>query len=352
MKRNFRYWVVAGILIFAGSARAQDDTLRVLFIGNSHTYVNNVPALFAGLSQAGGHALVTDMNAVGGYTLLQHTTNQVTLDKIALGTWDYVVIQEHSLYPVIDYYRFESFYPAARVLDSLIGVSGQQTALYMTWGRPNGGLWSIQGHYTIDFADYFQMQDSVSASCRMIADELPALLLPAGDAWATAHHWDSTVALWQSDNIHATLKGSYLAACVFYFVFYQSSPVGLPYYGGLSPEDADFLQRAADATILDISGDLSNPPQSFALFYNFPNPFNSSTSMMFELAQEGRVDLSIYDIAGRSVRTLVAGQLTAGGHKIIWDGCDETGEAVASGVYLSVLRQGSAVSAIRIVLQK
>jgi len=349
MPLRIRSLFLVCIQLLPVSIKAQDDTLRVLFVGNSHTYMNDVPLLFVNLSLSGGHPAVKDMSAPGGYTLLQHTTNQTTLDKIALGTWDYVVLQEHSLYPVIDFYRFGSWYPSAHILDSLITALGQRTAIYMTWGRPNGGQWSIGGHYSIDFEDYFQMQDSVSAATQMLAGELPALLLPAGDAWATARSWDSTIALWQSDNIHATLKGSYLAACVFYAVFYQASPVGLPYFGGLSPEDALFLQRAADQTV---SVDDSSPhaPESFALFQNYPNPFNASTILALELSHEGHVDLAIYDLLGKQIRILADGSLPEGLHKIAWDGCDDGGKAVTSGIYFSVLRQENFSASAKLVL--
>jgi hypothetical protein len=328
MIKKLELALIACVVLSASPAGAQDDTLRVLFVGNSHTYMNNVPLLFANLSQSGGHPVATDMSAPGGYTLLQHTTNDTTLTKISLGIWDYVVLQEQSLYPVIDFYRFGSYYPAARTLDSLITDLGQRTAIYMTWGRPAGGQWSIGGHYSIDFVDFFQMQDSVSAACEMIADELAAVLLPAGDAWATARTWDSTVNLWQVDNIHATLKGSYLAACVFYAVLFNASPVGLPYSAGLSPDDALFLQRAAEQTVLDVGDDSSPAPELFGLLQNYPNPFNSQTVIRFHLAEEAPVVVDIFDLLGRKVATPLDAYMPAGNHSVIWNPADRP-----SGIY-------------------
>jgi hypothetical protein len=354
IKRTEKFWVcpIAAILLLTIPASAQDDTARVLFIGNSHTYVNNLPSLFANLSLSGGHPVITDMSAPGGYTLQQHTTNQITLDKIALGTWDYVFLQEHSLYPVIDFYRFGSYYPSARILDSLIISLGQRTAIYMTWGRPNGGQWSIGGHYSIDFEDFFQMQDSVSVACGMIAEELSAVLLPAGDAWATARTWDSTVELWDQDNIHATLKGSYLAACVFYAVIFNSSPVGLPYIAGLSPDEALFLQQAADETVLDVAEEPPSQPESFILFQNYPNPFNSGTMLLFEVKFEGPLELAIYNILGERIRTLVDSNKAAGRHCVRWDCADDKGLPVASGTYFAILVQEEDIKSTKLMLIK
>jgi hypothetical protein len=70
---------------------------------------------------------------------------------------------------------------------------------------------------------------------------------------------------------------------------------------------------------------------------NHPNPFNQSTSISFQLAQDGPVQLLIYDAIGRPVRRLLEGASTAGFHHILWDGCDETGSGVASGVYFARL---------------
>ena len=68
-----------------------------------------------------------------------------------------------------------------------------------------------------------------------------------------------------------------------------------------------------------------------------PNPFNPRTVISFELGRAGPVSLVIYDITGRSVRTLVTHELAQGLHSSVWDGRDEAGRAVSSGVYCSRL---------------
>lgn len=73
---------------------------------------------------------------------------------------------------------------------------------------------------------------------------------------------------------------------------------------------------------------------------NYPNPFNPETSVPFSLPQSGRTRLAVYDVAGRLVRILVDGVLPAGGHHARWDGLDDTGRAVASGVYVIRLSAG------------
>jgi hypothetical protein len=73
------------------------------------------------------------------------------------------------------------------------------------------------------------------------------------------------------------------------------------------------------------------------LYQNHPNPFNPRTTIKFSLAQAGPAKLIIYDVNGRKVKTLVNGLQTAGTHEIVWDGMDDTGNPVSSGVFWSQL---------------
>jgi flagellar hook assembly protein FlgD len=77
----------------------------------------------------------------------------------------------------------------------------------------------------------------------------------------------------------------------------------------------------------------SRPPDRFALYQNIPNPFNPTTVIRFDTAREGNVELRIYDGSGKLIRTLVDRHLPATNHEVTWDGRDDGGAAVASGVY-------------------
>jgi hypothetical protein len=84
-----------------------------------------------------------------------------------------------------------------------------------------------------------------------------------------------------------------------------------------------------------------------------PNPFNPATVLSFTLPTDARVDLAVYDLMGRRVRTLVAGESRAAGrHEMAWDGCDQSGQAVAAGVYVYRLEAGAEVLSGRMALVK
>ena len=94
------------------------------------------------------------------------------------------------------------------------------------------------------------------------------------------------------------------------------------------------------------------PAARTALFSNKPNPFNPSTTIRFQLAQRGEVSLQIFDQAGRLVRHLVQESMDAGPHAVQWNGRDDSGQSVASGVYQYRLRAGNEVISRRMVLLK
>ncbi|MBN1155530.1 DNRLRE domain-containing protein [candidate division KSB1 bacterium] len=89
---------------------------------------------------------------------------------------------------------------------------------------------------------------------------------------------------------------------------------------------------------------VTNPPnrqpETFALHQNYPNPFNQATSIPFTLKSPGKVSLRIYNLLGHEVRTLYDGELSAGEHRLGWDGQDVNSLPVASGVYLYELSTG------------
>lgn len=101
------------------------------------------------------------------------------------------------------------------------------------------------------------------------------------------------------------------------------------------------------------AGEIALVPQAFELLQNFPNPFNPETSMRYNLPEAAAVSLVIYDQLGRKVRTLLNGvSQPAGYHSVLWDGRDETGRAVATGIYLYKITAGAQSQVRKMVLQK
>ena len=86
------------------------------------------------------------------------------------------------------------------------------------------------------------------------------------------------------------------------------------------------------------------------LFHPAPNPFNPSTKLKFNLVQDCRVNLSIYNLKGQLVKQLINEWVSAGAHEAIWAGRDENGRGVASGVYFARMQAGKVVMTQRLAL--
>jgi hypothetical protein len=100
------------------------------------------------------------------------------------------------------------------------------------------------------------------------------------------------------------------------------------------------------------AGNGSARPERFVLHQNYPNPFNLATSIGYTLKTDGLVNLTIYNILGQKIRTLIDQKEPAGNYSVQWDSRDEKGRVVAGGVYFYVLKTGDYVSSRKMVLLK
>jgi hypothetical protein len=240
------------VIMLAASGCAPEDNchslqntgpvVRILFIGNSYTYVNDLPGMFTKLACSGGHQVETGMAAEGGWTLAQHAASSQTLDKVQFQKWDFIVLQEQSEIPAIQDARIQTMYPAVRQLVHSIRVAGAQPLLFMTWGHKEGDA-------PYGLATYYDMQAQLSTGYAGIAQELNVPVVPVGSAWLRGQTQANPLDLWQADGSHPTEQGSYLAACVFYAAIFHQSPVGLGYLAGVDPATVQTLQTLAAGTL-------------------------------------------------------------------------------------------------------
>jgi hypothetical protein len=238
-------------LLFAPTLSSSQST-SILFVGNSYTYVNDLPQLVKDITLSKGDSVTTDMSAPGGYTFQNHCTNATTLAKINSGLFDFVVLQEQSQLPAFPPSQVATdVYPYAKQLDSLIhrANSCATTVYYMTWGRKYGDASNCSAYPPI--CTYSGMQERLRESYMTMADSNSALVAPAGMAWNTSWSTDSSINLWQGDLSHPTLEGSYLTACTMYATIFRKSPVGAFVPSGLDSTTASFLQDVAVNTVLD-----------------------------------------------------------------------------------------------------
>ncbi|GGZ91856.1 T9SS type A sorting domain-containing protein [Algibacter mikhailovii] len=220
-------------ILFALILKAQ-DTKNVLFLGNSYTFYNDLPALIEQLASSNGDTFTHGKNTMGFYSLIEHANNNQSVDLINASDWDHVVLQEFSTLPA---YTYLDFYDGASQLLQLINPSNtclNKAILYMTWGRENSTDYPYNEHQQLTTDAYNTMAESFKTE-----------VSPVGVAWKKVRDDNDPINLYDPDGSHPSYAGSYLAACVFYATIFDKSPVGLSFTGSLSKDDASYLQQKA-----------------------------------------------------------------------------------------------------------
>jgi hypothetical protein len=252
MKLHFLYLWSTLFLILPASAQ---NSLSVLFLGNSYTSVNNLPQLVSSMATSAGKTLITDSSVPGGQTLSGHLFSSASMAKIRQGGWDYVILQEQSQLPTIDYYRYNEMYPAMFALKDSITAWNPCAKImtYMTWGRRFGGQQcDPAGDFCSPvFTNFNHMQDSLTSAYLNISNGLNIQCAPVGVAWKNVLN-DTNLVLHSSDNSHPVLSGSYLAACVIHSCLWKKQASGLAYNAGLSPSLSAYLQQMSDQTVFPV----------------------------------------------------------------------------------------------------
>lgn len=176
------------------------EKLRILFIGNSHTYYNDMPEMVARRFREGGFDCEVTMLAHGGWFLEQHVQEPDVKFNILHGHYDYVVLQEHS-HP---FGPEEKLFAAVRQLDQWIREAGARTVIYMTWAKK----------------DEQQEQARMTAAFRQIAEETKSLLAPVGEDWWVYRKSWPNLEMYSEDGAHASEAGSDFAAKCIWSVIY------------------------------------------------------------------------------------------------------------------------------------
>jgi hypothetical protein len=225
---------------------------KVLFLGNSYTQANNLPQMIADIAHSAGDSLFYDFNTPGGYTFEGHSINATSLSKISSNNWNYVVLQEQSQLPSFPPSQVQTeVYPYADSLNSKIkkNDSCTKTLFYMTWGRKNGDAGNCASYPPV--CTYLGMQQRLKESYLEMANALGAEVCPAGIAWKHFRQTNPLVELYQADESHPTVTGTYLVACTFYASVFHKSPVGLFIPSGITASLADTIQRTAYNAVFD-----------------------------------------------------------------------------------------------------
>lgn len=185
------------------------EGLRVLYLGSSLTYANEMPAIVQAFAAATGKSLDFTVVAKGGASFEDHWKQGDALRKIKQGGWSFVVLQQGpSTLPE----SRENMRRYARHFSEPIHKAGARPALYMVWPS----------------ADRMAYFDDVRETYTLTAQDMGGMMVPAGEAWRGVWRREPQAPLLKRDGVHPTALGSFTIALSIFSMLYGRSPLGLP----------------------------------------------------------------------------------------------------------------------------
>ena len=211
----FKYLCIAIFFIGLSNenlAQVKNDTLSVLFVGNSYTYFSNMPQIVSLISDRTAVKLITSKSTAGGATLSNHWNGEKglkTKERITNGNYDIVVLQEHSMGTIEGK---DDFLKYSKKLSDLIKDSGAKPYFYVTWAREKVP----------------QYQETITGAYQQAARKNGCGLVLVGEAWKQARALRPGIELFTADGSHPSDLGAFLTACVFAKTLSGTLPEKIP----------------------------------------------------------------------------------------------------------------------------
>lgn len=213
--------------VFCRANEPLSQRVRILYIGNSLTEVNDLPGMISFLGRARNIPVSSDSYTPGGYTLAMHVSDKSLIAKINRGIWDVVVIQDQSQMPAHRAQVESEMFPSAKKLVELVKKANPKARIlfYQTMARRDGDKQNARAYPEI--ASYIGMQKKVNDSYASLARIESAELVPVGEVWAKVREQLPSLVIY-ADDTHPNPVGTYLVACVFFESLFKESSLGLP----------------------------------------------------------------------------------------------------------------------------
>ena len=218
-----------------------NQSMRVLFIGNSFTHYNNMPKTFHDLAESRNIKVDVHMSAKSNHTFQMHSERSDLYQDIQREKWDYVVLQGFSRELAYDSKTIDSTVVpfVKRITDSIYQQNPcAHILLYETWGYVNG--------YPDDSlnVNYQVMNDHIHQGYLYLSTLFDFPIVPVGKVWETVKENNPNINLYQEDLQHPSKYGSYLAACSFYAAIFKQNP-NSSFTDGLNHDQAKYIQNTA-----------------------------------------------------------------------------------------------------------
>jgi hypothetical protein len=225
---------------------------KVLMVGNSYTYFNNLPKMLehVALADRPSRRVKCEMIVKGGATLDQLWDEGKAVKAIKEGGWDFVVLQEQSTlgetYLVNGQLRISDssrYFASARRFDDVIRKSGARTVIFAFWSRLNAAE---------------EDREALAYHHFELGKQLGAIVAPVGLAWQAFRKHPTAPVLYHADRSHPQPAGTYLAACVLYSACFGAVPAESPQKITAKPIDVEGKASAEkEKTLLELSPELA-----------------------------------------------------------------------------------------------
>lgn len=285
--------------VLTNQLKAQ-SSYRVLFLGNSYTSVNNLPAIVHDVALSAGDTIIFDSYSPGGYQLLDHTLDPTSQSKIMSGSWDYVVIQGQSQEPITQYNQFNNggltLYNQIKQYNSCA-----VTVPFMTWGRKNGDPSNCAAFSAM--CTYQGMDSTIKERYLDLTSSINGEVCPVSVVWNYLRQNYPMIELYQADESHPSVEGSYAAACCFYTALLKKDPTLISFDFGLNATRAAIIRNAVKTQVFDHLQvwDFKKPPFS-KLLYQIGT--STTNEVLFKAVSNGVRQVYFWDFGDGATSSL------------------------------------------------
>lgn len=239
-------------LFAAGNSYAKTP-LRILFLGNSYTYVNDLPGMFAQAAISAGDSVSVTSYTAGGKRFMDFVSDAATNTYLNQDKWDYVVLQGQSQETSWAENQLSTeVYPFAAALCNAARQANSCTTplFYMTWGRKFG---DAQNSSVLPYlATYAGMDSAVRRTYLYLGKVNEAAVSPVGAVWSHIITMKAYFDLYSTDASHPSMYGTYAAACTFYTSIFKKSPDYIKFIPeGVDSSAAAMIKSAVKTVVLD-----------------------------------------------------------------------------------------------------
>ena len=244
MPFNLRLGFAAFLFVAAKTVAAA--SVSVLFVGNSLTYVNDLPNVFKKFAAESSLHVDVEVRSItpGGATFYDHWKRGQAVTALREQHPNFLILQGQSVEPL---FASENFCYYARLFKTEADQVQTRTVLFSTWARPASDSFYKDA---ASGGSPTQMQTRLNSAYASLAQNIEATLAPVGPGFERAGHNAPTIALLDGTQ-HPSPAGTYLAAAILFRTIFNASAVGSTYSGALPQTTAHTLQRIADAVPLN-----------------------------------------------------------------------------------------------------